>query len=243
LGNPVINGQLCRWHPAPNAQAFQNFALKTVLDAAQQAILERGAFRLVLAGGKTPGLIYQALRYEPIDWAAWHLYHADERCLPIGDSERNATLARSLWLDHVPVPTQQIHDIPGELGATEGALRYAQTLNDVGLFDLVLLGLGEDGHTASLFPDHTWGTTADSPDTLAILDSPKPPPERISLSAARLSRTRQALFLVSGAGKHLAVTRWRSGDAIPAQSIQPASGVDILLDGALYDTRDTHSLN
>jgi 6-phosphogluconolactonase len=109
-------------------------------------------------------------------------------------------------------------------------------LRPVGDFDLVLLGLGEDGHTASLFPDHEWGAEAGSPDALAVFDAPKPPSERVSMSAARLSRARHVLFLVSGESKRLAVSTWRAGSNIPARAIQPESGVDILVESALLET-------
>jgi len=99
--------------------------------------------------------------------------------------------------------------------------------------DDVLLGLGEDGHTASLFPGHDWGAVPGAPDALAVFDAPKPPPERVSLSAARLSRARQAVFLVSGAAKRQAVTLWRAGADLPARAIAPAAGVDILLEADL----------
>jgi 6-phosphogluconolactonase len=102
----------------------------------------------------------------------------------------------------------------------------------VGDFDVVLLGLGEDGHTASLFPGAGWGVPADSPDTLAVIGAPKPPPERVSLSASRLRRASHVFFLVSGAGKCDAVRRWRAGEIIPASAVMPANGVDVLLDAA-----------
>ena len=97
----------------------------------------------------------------------------------------------------------------------------------------MLLGLGEDGHTASLFPHHEWGAAPGSPDTLAVFDAPKPPPQRVSLSAARLSRARRVMFLISGESKHRAVAEWRAGKEIPARAIMPAAGVDVLVESAL----------
>jgi 6-phosphogluconolactonase len=126
-----------------------------------------------------------------------------------------------------------VHAIPAELGALEAARLYAETLRTVGGFDLVLLGLGEDGHTASLFPGHEWGTASGSPDVLAVFDAPKPPPQRVSLSAARLGRARQVMFLVGGKSKHRAVAEWRTGKNIPARAITPAAGVDVLVESAL----------
>ena len=133
------------------------------------------------------------------------------------------------WLDHVPIPKDRVHPIPAELGARAAALAYADTLRGVGEFDLVLLGLGEDGHTASLFPNHDWGTAPDAPDVLAVLDAPKPPPQRVSLSAARLSRAREVLFLVAGDSKREPIARWRAGEQLPAAAIRPAAGVDVLI--------------
>jgi 6-phosphogluconolactonase len=133
------------------------------------------------------------------------------------------------WLDHVPIPAAQVHTIPAELGADRAAAVYATDLQGVGDFDLVLLGLGEDGHTAALFPGHDWGDTPGAPDTLAVFDAPKPPPQRVSLSAMRLSRSREVLFLVAGPSKRAAVARWRAGERIPAGAIRPAAGVDVLV--------------
>lgn len=225
--------ELYRWHAVSDELALRQAAYEAILASAAQAIHERGQFHLVLAGGNTPRGIYHALCAAQTDWSAWHIYFGDERCLPPGDSARNSQMAATVWLDCVPIPLFQVHTIPGELGAFRAARMYAETLQAVGDFDLVLLGLGEDGHTASLFPDHEWGTAAGSPDTLAVCDAPKPPPQRVSLSAARLSRARQVVFLVSGESKHRAVGAWRAGKHIPARAIMPVAGVDVLVESAL----------
>ena len=232
MASSIATPQVVRWHASPNEKAFRQQAVDTILGAAKTAIHERGRFDIVLAGGGTPRRVYEALRETATDWAAWHVYFGDERCLPENNAERNSRMANEAWLSHVAIPAAQIHPIPGEAGASIAAAVYAATLSDVGEFDLVLLGLGEDGHTASLFPGHDWGVAADAPTVLAVFDAPKPPPERVSLSAARLSDARQVLFLVEGAGKRDAIGRWRRGDAIPAASIAPPSGVDVLLDAA-----------
>lgn len=225
-------GQNCRWHALPDAHALEQAAVVRILDAARQAIDGTGAFHLVLAGGNTPRRIYVALAGAPADWARWHIWFGDERCLPPDHPERNSRMAAEAWLDQVPIPPAQIHAMPAELGAGEAARQYAVTLAGRDDFDLVLLGLGEDGHTASLFPGHDWGTAADAPAVLAVFDAPKPPPERISLSARRLSAARRVVFLVGGAGKRQAVAGWRAGANLPAAAIAPAGGVDILLDFA-----------
>jgi 6-phosphogluconolactonase len=142
-------------------------------------------------------------------------------------------MAEEAWLSHVPIPPAQIHTIPNGPRADKAAEAYAQTLRGVGYFDLTLLGLGADGHTASLFPGNDWGMAPDSPDTLAVFNSPKRPPQRVSLSAARLNRSRRIIFLVSGESKHKAVARWRAGEKIPARAIMGENGVDILVESTL----------
>ncbi|MDO8437516.1 MAG: 6-phosphogluconolactonase [Nitrosomonadaceae bacterium] len=230
--NLTTPGQ-CRWHAIADLTALRHKVLDAILDSATLAIQQRGQFHLVLSGGETPREIYRQLRAAHSDWSAWHIYFSDERCLPPTDTNRNSRMAAEAWLDHVPIPTAQLHIIPGELGASQASRVYTETLRTVGMFDLVLLGLGEDGHTASLFPDHEWGSALDSPDTLAVFNAPKPPPQRVSLSAVRLSRSRQVIFLVAGESKHEAVAEWRNGKNIPARAIAPAAGVDVLVESAL----------
>ncbi len=222
-----------RWHPVADEQALQRLALKIIVESAQRAIKARGQFHLVLAGGTTPRAVYALLNDTPTDWGVWHIYFGDERCLPPTDPARNSVMASSVWLDHVGIPDAQIFPIAGELGPDRAAMTYAASLRTVGEFDLVLLGLGEDGHTASLFPEHDWGVAAQSPDALAVRDAPKPPPERVSMSAHRLSRARKVLFLVSGASKQAAVSAWLAGADIPARAITPTAGVDVLVESSL----------
>jgi len=216
--------QISRWQSFESQDALNHSAVARILKTAQEAIADRGSFSIVLAGGTTPKNVYELLRHADTDWSKWHIYYNDDRCLPADHPERNSLMAAQTWLDHVDIPAEQIHDIPTELGPVAGAKSYAQTLAGLGEFDLVLLGLGEDGHTASLFPGHAWD---DSVDAFPVFDAPKPPPERVSISAARLSKAREVLFLVTGAGKQEAVDQWRNGVAIPATVIRPRNGVDV----------------
>lgn len=227
-----------RWHGFADAQSLHHRAAEWILDAAAHAIDERGCFHLVLAGGDTPRSTYRRLRAASADvqWARWQVWFGDERCLPADDPQRNSCMAREQWLDHVPLPAVNVHVMAAELGAHEAARRYVQALDGVGCFDLVLLGLGEDGHTASLFPGHDLGNSAQSPDALAVFDAPKPPAQRVSLSAARLSRSRAVLFLVSGASKQTIARAWRDGASIPADAIAPTGGVDVLIEPPLPST-------
>ena len=104
----------------------------------------------------------------------------------------------------------------------------------------MLLGLGEDGHTASLFPGHDWGVTSGSPDTLAVLDASKPPPQRVSLSALRLSRARTVMFMVNGESKRQAVADWRAGKDIPARAITPTAWIDVFVTENLLTPVNSH---
>ena len=211
----MISSQACRWHEFAHRSDLEQAIVRAIAACAHRAIAAHGAFRIVLAGGSTPRNIYRALRAVEMDWSAWHIYFGDERCVPPDDPERNSRMARTAWLDHVGIPVRQIHSIPAELGPEAAAASYAQTLAGVGEFDLVLLGLGADGHTASLFPGRVWEREKTPPAVIPVLDAPKPPQHRVSLSPARLSRATQAIFAVGGADKRAALQAWRGGAAIP----------------------------
>ena len=213
-----------RWKHYNSIDCLCHAVCDAIALSAHRAIAQRGRFSVVLAGGNTPRAIYRLLRDLTMDWSKWHVYHGDERCLKPDHEERNSLMVQQVLLDHVAIPAQQVHHIPAELGPLAGASAYAKTLQGVGCFDLVLLGLGEDGHTASLFPGHAVDNRADA---VAVFDSPKPPAQRITLSQKRLNHAEQVIFIVSGAGKQQAVNDWRSGVAIPATLIQAANGVDV----------------
>lgn len=223
-----------RWEVAYDGRDWLRRALAHVRAAKTDALKRRGVFHIVLAGGTTPARVYAALANEAHDWPRWQIWFGDERCLPPDHPERNSRMARETWLDRVGLPPANVHVIPAELGPDAAAAAYARELAGVGDFDLVLLGLGEDGHTASLFPGREWGNGAGAADVLPVLDAPKPPPERVSLSAMRLSQARRVLFLVTGRAKQQAVAAWRRGEALPAAAIRPDAGVDVLLDNEAW---------
>jgi len=227
--------QTCRWHAYPTTGELSQAAAQQILRSARQAIARHGYFSIVLAGGNSPRQVYELLRTSDADWLRWQVYFGDERCLPPQDPERNSRMAAEAWLDHVAIPPSQIHPIPSELGPEQATAAYTKTLETAGEFDMVLLGLGEDGHTASLFPGQAWGIEQGAPPVMAVFDSPKPPPQRVSLSAARLGQAHEVVFLVTGVGKRQAISEWRSGKAIPAGAIAPPAGVDVYLEKLLLD--------
>ncbi len=219
-----------RWHLYRDAAALTARATRIILRAAEEAIRTRGYFSLVLSGGTTPRAVYERLAKAAADWGAWRIYFGDERCLPPEHPERNSRMAADTWLDHVAIPRDCIHIMQAELGPDAAAAAYISLVEKALPFDLVLLGLGEDGHTASLFPGHQYPEARAVP----VRNAPKPPPERVSLSARTLSDAHQAFFIVSGSGKRDAVAAWQAGEPIPAAGIAPDNGVDVLLDWSAW---------
>lgn len=191
-----------------------------ITELAAQAIAARGVFHVALAGGETPRRCYQKLRTLAIDWTRVQVYFGDERCLPDGAAQRNDRMVFDTLLKHVAIPPASIHAIPAELGAREAATRYAAVLAGIEFLDLVLLGMGEDGHTASLFPDNP--ATDSAAPVVPVFDAPKPPAERVSLGMNTLNAARHKIFLVAGAGKREALEQIASGKALPAARVATA---------------------
>ncbi len=225
--------ELINWQLLADADAVATCATRIILQAADSVIRERGVFRLVLAGGRTPGKVYRQLAASQADWNHWELYYGDERCLPPDDAERNSQMAADAWLSRGQIPAGQIHVIPAELGSATAAHQYAESVRQARPFDMVILGIGADGHTASLFPGHTF-----PPGELvhAVHNAPKPPPERVSLSAASLSDSQHVLVLITGSGKRDAVRQWQQGADLPIAHISARQHMTVLLDTAAADS-------
>jgi 6-phosphogluconolactonase len=215
-----------QWHALATADDVALAAYQGILAAAKSAITERGLFKLVLAGGTTPEKVYRMLAQADADWSRWFIYYGDERCLPPDHAERNSVMAEQAFLSKVSIPKMQVFTIPAELGNRQAADQYRQVVKDALPFDLVLLGMGEDGHTASLFPGHQHNS-----DELvhAVYNSPKPPPERVSIGAKALGNARQVIFLITGTNKQDAVKLWRSGHDLPVASIS-SDNIDVYID-------------
>ncbi len=188
---------------------------RRIAELAAQAIAARGVFYIALAGGNTPRRCYQALCHHDINWQRVHVYFGDERCLPIGDPDRNDSMVRASLLDRIDIPSANIHCIPAELGAEQAAAQYAAMLPPI--LDVVMLGMGEDGHTASLFPDNS--AAQSGLPVVPVYASPKPPAQRVSLGMTTLNAARTKLFLVSGEAKRTALARILRGIPLPAARI------------------------
>ena len=218
-------------------EALSQAAAAVFLESANRAVAERGQFQVVLSGGKTPERLYQVLAQSPhreqIAWQRLHAFWGDERCVPPEDLNSNYRQARDMLLSHVPVPLENIHRVRTELDPDLAADDYALLLKkkaDPPLewprFDLVLLGLGEDGHTASLFPGSPVQTTRS---TLAVgVHGEGRQSWRVTMTPAVFNSGRRIVFLVLGAGKSRMVSSVLHGetqpDRLPAQRIQPQAG-------------------
>jgi 6-phosphogluconolactonase len=205
-------------------------AARLIAQRIRQHIDERGKCRLVLAGGNTPRPVYQRLAQtdlaQTIDWARVHIFWGDERCVPPDDAASNYRLANDALLAHVPLVTRHVHRIEVERGSESAARHYAQILGGEPL-DVVLLGMGADGHTASLFPHSADLATGER--VIAAL-SPVPPVQRVSISLRQINESHEVYLLVTGADKaeRLAeVLRQIDSGAptLPAARVQPRSGL------------------
>lgn len=176
-----------------------------------------GARTLVLAGGTTPRRCYELLAGLEAEWGRVTVLFGDERCVPASHPDSNYRMAREALLDQVAPAT--VHRIPGELGPDEGAAAYARVVAGLAPLDVVVLGVGEDGHTASLFPGDAalnakgWA--------VGVRNSPKPPPERVTLTLQALRGAHRVIILAAGAGKAQAVAMAKRGE-VPSGMIAGA---------------------
>jgi 6-phosphogluconolactonase len=214
-------------------QELEEAATKAMATAAVDAVRERGACFLVLAGGETPRGVYRRLATAPwrdlIDWAHTHLLFGDERLVPPDHPLSNYGMVRAELISRVPIPAGNVHRVMGELNPDEAARSYEDEITTLlggaaGRFDMVLLGVGEDGHTASLFP----GEAALLAPPRAIVALPGPKAWRVSMTAPMLNGARRIVFLVAGEGKAAIVRRIlelnKSTAELPASLIRPRDG-------------------
>lgn len=186
--------------------------------------LAGGSRSLVLAGGTTPRRCYELLTRLDVIWGRVSVLFGDERCVPPEHPDSNYGMARDALLDHVAPAT--VYRIPAELGPDDGAAQYARVVAAVSPLDVVLLGVGEDGHTASLFPGHPALDAVGL--AVGVTSAPKPPTNRVSLTLPALRAARKVIVLATGSGKADAVLRAQSGE-VPAGMI---GGARWLIDSA-----------
>jgi len=214
-----------------NLEAMHDAAARLFVETATAAVERSGRFAVALSGGHTPAPVYRLLAAPPwspkAPWARAHVFWSDERCIPESDPRSNAGQAHRALLDHVPIPARQVHAVPTDIPPEAAAERYQSELRAFFAggpprFDLILLGLGEDGHTASLFPGspalgerERW--------VCAVNDDAHELP-RVTFTPPLLSAADRVVFLVGGAGKREILARVRGGEDLPAVRVRPESG-------------------
>ncbi len=218
---------------APDAAHVASTAADQILVAAQHSVRQHDHFSIALAGGHTPEALYNLLSRSPyreqIDWTKVEVFFGDERCVPPDSAESNFGMAQRALLSKVPIPGDNIYRMRGEIAPEEAAKEYGMMLKEKfgerGL-DLVLLGMGDDGHTASLFP-HTEALKEREHRCVANF-VPKLKSWRLTLSAPFLNRSEQVIVLVAGEEKAARVKEVLEGahdpERLPIQLIEPASG-------------------
>jgi 6-phosphogluconolactonase len=230
---------------ASTLHVFQNLADLSAAAAQHftqtihMAVQERGLALAALSGGSTPQALFKLLAAFPyrenLPWGKIHFFWCDERCVPAENPESNYGQARSLLFNHLPIPAQNIHPVPGELAPEAACADYIHTLQTFGYpnqawptLDWVLLGLGADGHTASLFPGQVNPLEENQPAIAVTAHYQERPANRVSLTPQVFNSARQIVFLVTGSNKANALrdvlTAPNNPLWLPAQRIKPSQG-------------------
>jgi 6-phosphogluconolactonase len=232
---------------APDAEAMSVRAAAELAEALAADLAAGGGAHVALSGGNTPVRTYELLAESVADWRGVELWFADERCVGPHDAESNYRLVAEALVAHAHarggadgLADQQVHRMEGELGPWAGAEHYAEVLRSlvapgdegVAALDTIVLGIGGEGHIASLFPDAAALRQTDVL-CLGVADSPKPPPERITLSLPVLRAARRCVLLASGEAKAQALAAALAGpsQAAPA-SLLPAARLTVIADEA-----------
>ncbi len=219
----------------PDLESLSQAAAELIMNRSKESIAANGRFSLVLSGGSTPRRTYELLAGDrcskSIEWEKVHVFWGDERCVLQGDPRSNERMAREKFLDRVPIPPEQIHPIRCAPSPQQAAREYESILKAFfgdrsPAFDTVLLGLGEDGHTASLFP----GSRALKEETRWIMEgnSGKDDFQRVTMTARLINSSALVIFLVVGGNKtkilREVTAKDRVGDPLPGRLIRPSNG-------------------
>lgn len=214
----------------PDLASLVSGAAEDLIDCVERAIAEQGSCRIAMAGGSTPRPVYRRVAAPDlasrIEWDKVQVFWGDERCVPPTDPASNYRMVYDELLSRVSIPERNVHRIEGERSADEAARAYMKTLGQEP-FDLVLLGMGDDGHTASLFPD-TPGL-GHQQDRVVATVAPAAPADRVSLTLRAINEAVAVRFWVSGAAKAQRVAevfqQIESGNPeLPAARVRPRSG-------------------
>ena len=221
-------------------EAVAQRAAELIAQNARDAITARGRFLMAVSGGRTPWIMLRALADEQLPWEKVHIFQVDERIAPAGDPDRNLTHLRESLLEHAPLAEQNLHPMPVEDANSEsGAAQYSKTLQEIAgdppVLDLVHLGMGPDGHTASLIPgDPVLSVTDRDVATTGVYQGRR----RMTMTYPVLNRARKILWLITGADKQEAFRKMRVADpSIPAGKIRQEQAL-VLADRSAVNSGD-----
>jgi len=230
-------------------------AAEYIMQIARESINLHGRFTFALTGGTTPGEVYSLLGSEPIrsqiDWQLVHIFWGDERCVPHNNPESNFYLAQEVLLNNVAIPKSQIHPVPADQIDRDAAsqtyvveMQHVFGTNGIPSFDLIHLGMGPEGHTASLFPHQA--SLHEQHCLVMPVTVPKPPPDRLTFTPPLLNAAKNVLFLVAGSEKadalHAVLEGEYQPDEYPAQIVRPPNGEVVwMLDKAAAQNLHIHN--
>lgn len=206
-----------------DSEAVAQAATEYLFQQIKDCVAEKGRCHVVLPGGTTPARCLELLAEKPLPWESIHWYPGDERCYPVGHAERNDTMILARLFSQQPTSSQiaskNFHPIPAELGPELGAENYAALLDATDGMDIVVLGMGEDGHTASLFPGNA--ALEDRRSAVPVYEAPKPPGERISIGLNALRNSGECIVIATGENKREALMKLRQGEVFPIGMVKP----------------------
>lgn len=202
-------------NPETVAQAAADYLFQKI----NTCVDKKGLCHIVLPGGSTPARCLELLSKKSLPWGSIHWYPGDERCYPVGHTERNDTMIMAKLFSQKTQYESFFHPIPAELGPELGAKTYAILLNEINSMDIVILGMGEDGHTASLFPENP--ALEDKRSVVPVYDAPKAPDKRVSLGLTVLGNAEECIVIATGVNKQDALVKISKGTQLPITSVKP----------------------
>jgi 6-phosphogluconolactonase len=227
-----VTRNLGELHVSPDAAGVAKSLADLFVDIGKSAIADRGSFSVALAGGNTPRAAYTLLgqRPEALCWSDVYVYFGDERCVPPDDDQSNYHMAVETFLSKVPIPETNVHRMRGEIDPPEAAREYAsvmvERLGDPPRLDLIMLGMGPDGHTASLFPGADPET--DASDLVRAVYAESQHMWRITFTPIVINSARNVVFAVEGSSKSATLAAVRQGEydprTYPSQIVSPSDG-------------------
>ncbi len=200
--------------PESVAQAAADYLFQQITNC----VAEKDICHVVLPGGSTPARCLQLLAEKPLPWKNIHWYPGDERCYPVGHKDRNDTMIRDKLFSNQENNAESFHAIPAELGPEQGAEKYNELLDTIDSMDIVVLGMGEDGHTASLFPGNIALENRQS--AVPVYDAPKAPSERVSLGLKTLTGADKCIVIATGESKHEVIEKIKEGAVLPVALVK-----------------------